>query len=51
MNVKDDPVLDKSEVPEEEKVAMKRVGEYKLMREIGRGAFATVYKGSLDSLH
>eukprot|EP00826_Nyctotherus_ovalis_P059841 TRINITY_DN8359_c0_g2_i4.p1 TRINITY_DN8359_c0_g2~~TRINITY_DN8359_c0_g2_i4.p1 ORF type:complete len:351 (+),score=122.86 TRINITY_DN8359_c0_g2_i4:106-1158(+) len=45
MKKKDDLVLDKSDMHEEEKFAMKRIGEYRLMREIGRGAFATVYKG------
>lgn len=41
---KEDYFLDQSECQEEEKCAIKRVGEYRLYREVGRGAFATVYK-------
>lgn len=42
---KDDMDLDKSDIHEVEKVTMKKIGEFRLIREIGRGAFATVYEG------
>jgi len=28
-----------------EEIVLKKIGQYKLKKEIGRGAFATVYKG------
>ncbi len=43
-------LLDKSIQQEEEKRAIKRIGEYQLKREVGRGAFATVYKGTTERM-
>lgn len=42
------PVV-KAEQREEEIHAKKRVGEYLLIREVGRGAFATVYEGKFSN--
>jgi len=45
---KEPDILEKSEITEKEKISRKKVGEYYFIKEIGRGAFATVYKGFFE---